>query len=282
MDGGKTDFTCDMVIAIYKENLMWLKDYEKKEYNFRNMFLYNKNSENNNKTSLELGCVMNGKECVKTNLPNVGRCDHTYLYHIITHYDNLADVTIFTKGSSDLYREKAKLNFITKKVFQTKNSVFSVDRLPLSVNITFKDFTLNTYKASHPSNNEKGIMSVFSKRMEPAKPRPFGAWYEKNFHGINAYHVSYAAVMAVSRELIHKHPVEYYQTFLKQLDDGPNPEVGHYIERAWIALFNPVPESCMYIGGGFTQHGGRKRKRTQRRKVRRGPRNKSRRRYPDV
>lgn len=33
-------------------------------------------------------------------LPNVGRESHTYLHHIITQYDNLADLTIFSQGAS--------------------------------------------------------------------------------------------------------------------------------------------------------------------------------------
>ena len=42
MDGGKSDFSCDMVIALYKEKLDWLKIYNKPDYYFRNIFLYNK------------------------------------------------------------------------------------------------------------------------------------------------------------------------------------------------------------------------------------------------
>jgi hypothetical protein len=31
-------------------------------------------------------------------LPNVGREAHTYLHHIVTHYEHLADVTVFVQG----------------------------------------------------------------------------------------------------------------------------------------------------------------------------------------
>lgn len=258
MDGGKSEFSCDMVIAMYKEPLTWLKNYEKKEYEFRNIFLYNKNHEANNKTSQDLDCVMNGKECVKINLVNEGRCDHTYLYHIINHYDTLADVTIFTKGSSDLQRERVKLNFITKKVFETKRSAFSVDRLGTYVNIALKDFKMDSYQASHPQNRDKGITHIFHRNLKPADPRPFGKWYDENFPNIKVLDVSYAAVMAISRQDIHKYQKSHYETLIKQLEGHPNPEVGHYFERAWLAVFFPIPENCIYVGGGFTQHGGRR------------------------
>jgi hypothetical protein len=263
MDGGKPEFSCDMVIAMYKEPLTWLKNYEKKEYNFRNIFLYNKNHEANNKTSQELHCSMKGKECVKINLLNEGRCDHTYLYHIIHHYDTLADVTIFTKGSSDLQRERAKLNFITKKVFETKRSVFSVDRLPTYVNIALKDFKMNSYTASHPKNRKEGIINIFDNMLKPAEPRTFGEWYDKNFPNIKILDVSYAAVMAISRKDIHKYNKSHYTNLIKQLEGHPNPEVGHYFERAWLAVFFPIPENCIYVGGGFTLHGGRRRRKSR-------------------
>jgi hypothetical protein len=67
MDGGKTNnFTCDMVIAKYKEDLDWLKKYEDKE--FRNIYLYNKNADDNNKTANDLKCVLAGRECIKIDL----------------------------------------------------------------------------------------------------------------------------------------------------------------------------------------------------------------------
>ncbi len=263
MDGGKPEFSCDMVIAMYKEPLTWLNNYEKKEYNFRNIFLYNKNHEANNKTSQELHCSMKGKECVKINLLNEGRCDHTYLYHIIHHYDTLADVTIFTKGSSDLQRERAKLNFITKKVFETKRSVFSVDRLPIYVNIALKDFKMNSYTASHPKNRKEGIINLFDNMLKPAEPRTFGEWYNKNFPNVKILDVSYAAVMAISRKDIHKYNKSHYTNLIKQLEGHPNPEVGHYFERAWLAVFFPIPENCIYVGGGFTLHGGRRRRKSR-------------------
>lgn len=268
MDGENSNFSCDMVIALYKEDLDWLKNYD---YDFRNIFLYNKNQENNNKTSQDLKCTMKGKECVKINLINEGRCDHTFLYHIVHHYDELADVTIFTKGSSDLHRERKKLDFITKKVFETKDSVFSVDRTSVPIEIHLKDFSMSHWHSSHPNNKDSGIMGVFSRKLEPADPRPFGKWYSKYFPNTRVYYISYAAVMAISKAHIHQHPKSYYEAFLKQLEGSSNPEVGHYFERAWIAVFDPIPENCLYVGGGFTQNGGRRRRqyRTRRRLIRR-------------
>jgi hypothetical protein len=67
----------DIVVAKYKEDISWttlLKD---------NVIVYDK-SENPLEASIRL--------------PNVGREAHTYLYHIVKNYNNLADITIFLQG----------------------------------------------------------------------------------------------------------------------------------------------------------------------------------------
>ena len=256
-------FSCDMVISMYKEKLDWLKAYDKPENTFRNIYLYNKFEGNNDKTSTDLGAVLGGKEAIKIDLKNVGRCDHTYLYHIIQNWDNLADVTIFTKGSADLQREKEKMNFIIEKLFDKtdlspRSSIFKVIKLPLSIPIQFATFKLNAYQSTHPSNRGDPITNTYSRKMGLASPRPFGKWYKQNFNDLPIYHVSLAGVMAVSRELIKQHDKEYYERFLKQLEEHENPEVGHYIERSWIALFDPVPPESMYVDGGYNIGGWRK------------------------
>ena len=227
----------DLVIARYQEKLDWLSSYE--QYNFKNVYVYNK-GKNDGK------CALKGKQCIQETLKNEGRCDHTYLYHIIKNYDNLANVTIFTKGSSYGERERKKLNFTIKKVFETNNTVFSVSDHYVPVNIAESSFSLDSYRASHPENYT-GDGDAEGMEMKPASPRPFGVWYEKYFPGITTTKSVYAGIFALSKSLVHQHPKSYYESFIKQLEGHQNPEVGHYFERAWIALFNPVPENCMYL-----------------------------------
>jgi hypothetical protein len=84
-------FTVDqiqIVIARYSENLEWMKEspFEGHEY-----IVYNKGPNEDFYRSEDLKDVIE--------LDNVGREGHTYLYHIIHNYDNLADVTVFLPGS---------------------------------------------------------------------------------------------------------------------------------------------------------------------------------------
>lgn len=97
--------TVDFVVASYKENLDWLKDVK------HNIVLYNKNKDN---------------KIPAIQLENVGRESHTYLYHIINNYDNLAETTIFCQGNPFDHCPKilqivnfntlAKMNVAAKKI----------------------------------------------------------------------------------------------------------------------------------------------------------------------
>lgn len=221
------NFKCDMVIARYKEPLTWLDRYEK--YTFNRIVVYNKGKNDG-------VCKLKLKSCEQIDLPNEGRCDHTYLYHIIHNYDNLADVTIFTKGSSSAHREKKKLLFTISKVFETKNSVFSTANLSTPVHLAAKGFQLDSYQSSFPENRNSAPDSTL---MKPACLRPFDKWYEHHFPDINVNYAVYAGIFAVSRKHIHNRPIEFYKKLLKQLEGHSNPEVGHYLERSWIAVFHP-------------------------------------------
>ena len=52
----------------------------------------------------------------------------------------------------------------------------------------------------------------------------------------------------VSRNDIRQHPKKYYQNFLDELSKSPNPEVGHYVERSWCAIFYPLND-VIFIPG---------------------------------
>jgi hypothetical protein len=260
------DFKCDMVIARYKEGLSWLDGYKK--YTFNKIIVYNKGKNDGI-------CKLNAHICEQHTLPNEGRCDHTYLYHIINNYDKLADVTIFTKGSSSAHREKKKLLFTISKVFETKNSVFSTANMHTPVHLSAAGFQLDGYQSSFIENRNS---NPDSNKMKPACMRPFDTWYKHHFPDINVNYVVYAGIFAVSRKHIHNRPIEFYKKLLKQLEGHSNPEVGHYIERSWIAIFHPPSTAsteevnkyleCMYhdIIHEVYQGGGTRRKKLKKRR----------------
>ena len=77
----------EIVIARYNEALSWLKKIPKSI----KITIYNKGEDIVKITGIKYDIIK---------LPNIGRESHTYLYHIINNYDNLAHKTIFCQGDS--------------------------------------------------------------------------------------------------------------------------------------------------------------------------------------
>jgi hypothetical protein len=102
---GETIESVDVAVSYCSHDLTWLQDYLEDLRSLgaplRNVTIYSK-----------CGGVVPAPTASGTiwatawnqtvvNLPNVGRCDHTYAYHMSDMYWNLADVTIFIKDSYD-------------------------------------------------------------------------------------------------------------------------------------------------------------------------------------
>jgi hypothetical protein len=69
--------TFDLVISRYLENVRWIGVVPSQYH----VFLYDK-----------------GYGTTGIKLPNIGRESHTYLYHIVHRYNQLADYTVFAQG----------------------------------------------------------------------------------------------------------------------------------------------------------------------------------------
>lgn len=232
-EGFQAENKVEMVIARYNESLDWIKQ---EPFNRYPIIIYNKG----NNTEF----AMTDKVKKVISLKNVGKCDHTYFHHIVNRYDNLADVTIFLPGSIDMRNDKyAK----TIKIFDNVakyNTTVMIGQKNYDIKNTLYGFSLNNYVTSDPRNKQANGESI----LIPAQIRPFGKWYENKFGSLNTQYVLYTGIFAVAKEDILKQPVSYYQQFLDELSVGSNPEVGHYVERSWQAIFNP-PSNRIYIEG---------------------------------
>ena len=255
------DFTCDLVISYYKEKLDWLKEFEGTA--FRHIYIYTK--------GVEPAPPFQSDKFVIRKLENIGRCDHTYVYHIYKEWTNLADVTVFATGSGHLPHKNGNLRFIIPKVFETKDSVFRVMKEPGFIHKTKEDldnFKIDSWRATNVSNQENSSKNALSQ----SNIRPFGKWYESLFPGIELRHVAYGGVFAVSKKHIHNRKRAFYKKIVDMFPNHPNPEMGHYIERAWLSIFHPVPESSIYLESDHPPpppKGGSRRRNTRRRRVRR-------------
>jgi hypothetical protein len=225
-------YTVDLVIARYKESLDYFE--KMKNYPLRNVYIYNKSGKH-------YECPAFFKNCSVVDLPNVGVCDHTYLYHIITQFNDIPNMTIFLPASVNAVDYKRdKIDTILKRVFEDKSPVISAYRLPDGITTytdkNLNDFSVKSWEVSDKTNRDSADITLVE-----ANPRPFGKWYRKYFPDKNVSSVSLMGMFAVTRNMIHDNPLNLYKDLMDTLTNDKFPEAAHYMERSWSTLFRDIP-----------------------------------------
>ena len=221
-----------IIIARYNEKLSWLQEAPFNEFQY---IVYNK-GDNDDFEKLNVIQVIN--------LPNVGKCDHTYLYHIVHNFENLSDIIVFFPGSIDSGHKKNKAIEILNRI-KNNNYEKAVVVAEHSRNILreFYNFTMDQYSTSYSQNYTKNNES----NLFPAESRPFGKWYLHNFGNINVQYYLFHGIFSVDKNDVIAYPLYRYEKLLNQLDVHSNPEVGHYIERSWGAIFYPMSNTRVLV-----------------------------------
>ena len=221
-----------IIISRYNENLNWLEEEPFRDFNF---IVYNKGENDDfNKTNV-IDVIQ---------LPNIGKCDHTYLYHIINNFDNLDDILIFLPGSLNISSKKSKaIEMLERiKINNFQNAVF-IGNYSRSILKEFYDFTLSRWCSSYSDNYEKNSScSVF-----PANIQPFGRWYLHNFGNLSVNYYTFQGIFSVHKNDILQHSKYRYEKLLQQLEIDSHPEAGHYVERSWGAIFYPMKNTKVLV-----------------------------------
>ncbi|KAL9024084.1 MAG: hypothetical protein Q9196_006775, partial [Gyalolechia fulgens] len=211
----------EIVVAHYNEDLSWLKQYSSE------CCVYSKGG---SKNTPELPFT-------PTPLPNIGREGHTFLQHIVHHYDKLADVTLFVQGRIDDH-VNLTLNEIKKRALETipgQVKTFPFRELELFDHwdgIPWEEYPCWKRWSSMDMQNMKDTpLQLFQKYITESDRVPVAVGFAPG------------AIFAVRKETICSHGKAYYQRLLEKLFLGDmahvNPETGHYMERFWLAMFNP-------------------------------------------
>lgn len=231
------------VVARYGESVGWLSRPE-----FRDavdwFFVYNKGSPltDAERAGLPARCT------VHEGVRNVGRCDHTFLYHILRHYDRLlgadADVvTVFASGQADDPVKGPIIRRTLRRALATGDTVLRGQWSAAPVAEVHAGFYRNDWHSTNPENRHgEGDRTD----LQPASVRPFGAWFATFWPNAPDVHVTcWKSIFAVHARHITQHPRAYYRRLCAELDTHPNPEAGHYMERSWAAVFSPHPRACV-------------------------------------
>jgi len=221
-----------LIISRYNEDLEWIK---LEPFNKYPIIVYNKGiNEDFAKTD-------NIKKIEK--VPNVGRESHTYLYHIIQNYHNLAEVTIFLPGSADLSNKFERAKRMVYKTGETNNTVMACTP-ETNIIDTLYNFQIDNYLSTNPQNADLNKDST----IQLSKIRPYGEWYKATFkHGEQNLCVSWNAIFSISKKHILQKSKSYYENLLKEVSNHSNPEEGHFFERSWFAVFSPYKNSDIHF-----------------------------------
>lgn len=212
-----------IVVSRYMENLDWLNDDKFRDYK---TIIYNKGSNED---------FYKPPNSLVINIPNYGRETHSYLFHIIHNYDNLADITVFLPGSTDSENKYNRTKDLIAKIKDANTSCYScmfqsADKMKELYNFSMED----KYKCTNAANKQTCIDDI-----QKSDIRPFGKWYEKNIGNNKNDCIAYNSIFSVAKEDIRQFPVEYYKKLFEEVDKKENPETGHYFERSWLGVFNP-------------------------------------------
>ena len=170
-----------------------------------------------------------------TRVPNLGREAHTFLHHIVSRYDSLADVNVFVMDSADAsfykhaFLRDMLANWCSDTGFYCSSCPLLGHYLHRKKNLA--SFTLEQHKGTTFDAAEENENLVL------ARVRPFGAWFAKYIGGPFPRTFCAFVMMAVSKQVIRRRPIDFYKELLSQTMDGNNVEVGHYLERSWGAIF---------------------------------------------
>ena len=161
--------------------------------------------------------------CNTIKLPNIGRESHTYLYHIVNNYDNLAYKTLFIQGKIIDHNILPVNDYFKEDDFIGKINTLNIQLLKIKIN--------------HKGKYLKELKQYDLKR---SKYTPY-EWINKigiNIDNKYEFNIVWGANFCVSKKLIHKKPKIFYEDLLKYVEYDKNPEEGHFFERSWYLLFN--------------------------------------------
>ncbi|KAI9759689.1 MAG: hypothetical protein M4579_002166 [Chaenotheca gracillima] len=215
--------TIEVVVAHYNEDLSWLKEVAD------SCIVYSK------------GGDKNVPEFPHLPLENIGREGHTYLAHLVKRYHSLPEVTIFLQGRIDDHVSLSIAEIVDKAKGTKPGEVVTFpfrelelfdlwDGIPWEKYPCWKKWATMDCKSMGKTPGElfKGIF------MSDKVPASVG--------------FQPGAIFAVHRDTIQQHPHRFYRRLLRQLFLGEmahiNPETGHYLERFWLAMWDPKEYIC--------------------------------------
>ena len=201
-----------IIVARYNENIEWLNS------EMANCIIYNKG----NKLNIENEIL----------LENLGRESETYLHYIISNYDNLPDVVVFSQARISDHIGSDNINFL----IQLKNSALCESK---SQNFMTHNDTGNSIHWDK-SWNLRSDGYYLKNNYKNNTPITFFEWFKNNINKNypNPINIYACGILAVKKEKIINKPIEYYKKLILEVNHHINSTEGHFFERSWYYIFD--------------------------------------------
>ena len=200
----------ELVVAWYKEKLTWIDEIKSP------LIIYHKAIDRRFK-------IPNPR-----NLPNVGREAHTYLHHIVTEWDRLADWTVFTQADPAPHLSNGTI----QQLLDAHESPTVV--VPWLCRIKeWSDGGRLQWRGEWQAR--------YRSEITPAS-LTMASWFrERLLMDLFARpHLCYhpGAIFGVPVARIKARPMAFYERLLDDVSHACHPEEAHYLERAWLYLWD--------------------------------------------
>lgn len=187
------------------------------------------------------------------NVPNFGRCDYAFLLHIINNYDNLNDITIFTKINwTDqpnnlplLVRNCRNYDYMevgAQSEWYNWHDGINIDNSGCLHSINTKDIkgVRNEWYTYNPDSMIDWYHHIFGEGTVPGK-------ICANAHG---------PVFSVTKSLIRRHPVSVYQYLLSRFHPDSQSWDNECAKTFWPKYENGATDRQIFdeIGHGYHNH----------------------------
>lgn len=218
----------DLVVAVYREDLSWLRRYVGM---LNHVYLYCKDDARCG-VGVEDLLLLNPEMFTVRYLPNVGREAHTYLTHIQQYYDSMDRRVVFTMGSiNQVLGRELSLRY----ALADSKDMRSCRAMSTKYMDQIADFEYAVAER----------LSLGDRRKLPVKPaaiRPLSRWFKSEV-GIDIKHYKkrcglgkHGAIFSADVLSIRRIPSAQYARMLLANSMGDSLEQGYFMEYTWRLL----------------------------------------------
>jgi hypothetical protein len=217
----------EFIITRYREYIDWIQFIPK---HVNKIYIYNKGDNSNLFKSYIPDEDMVAKlEIIP--LDNIGRIDHTLVYHILNHYTELPDLLVNLPGTVMMSERKGRyFTMIARrlnKIITNYKGFYAPRFFKVSNNY---NYNINDYVP-------EGICNRNGNPLIKSTYVDFQDWKVSVVDSRPIKYVCMRGMFAVGRDNILHIDKALYERLLESLSVGDNIENGHFAERIWAHLF---------------------------------------------